>query len=218
MNAFHFAFCALPLSGYFATLAYMHLSRRIRIVDGGRDFFALGLAVLGLAAIGPLELFLPEPAAAFFGIYTRGMMATLYVLFLSLVILNLPPRIVAYNATRKDLRPLLEQALREFNVDVHWAGDSFFVPRFHLQGCMHEFTWLRTVTVLPQGPRAKNHEWQRLRRLMAKYCQQAAPHKSKVGLLFAALAILLSTSSLAYLASASQSANLALARYFMQAD
>ena len=54
----------LPLIGYLLVLCIIRLSGRAIVTTGGRDIAALAIAISGLLAVGPAELFFPSSAAA----------------------------------------------------------------------------------------------------------------------------------------------------------
>ena len=57
----------LPLIGYLLVLSAIRLSGRALVTTGGRDVAALAMAISGLIAVGPAELFFPTAAATVFG-------------------------------------------------------------------------------------------------------------------------------------------------------
>ena len=69
MDPLHLSIALGPLSIYLIGLGLMNLSSRPLMVSGTRDAGVLGLAVSGFMVSGPMELFMPESAAASFGWY-----------------------------------------------------------------------------------------------------------------------------------------------------
>ena len=53
-----------PLAMYLLVLGILNLSRRPFVTTGARDTAALGIGLSGLVLAGPMELFMPEQAAA----------------------------------------------------------------------------------------------------------------------------------------------------------
>jgi heme exporter protein D len=98
-----------PMAIYFLVLGAMHLSGRIIVVSGGRDFAALALATAGLIAAGPVELFFPATAMTHFGLYIWLALAMLFLLSVLLIILNQRPQYVVYGANLT----MLAEAVRE---------------------------------------------------------------------------------------------------------
>jgi len=83
-----------PASMYLLLLGAVNLSRRPLLVSGGRDAAALGLAVSGLAVVGPIELFFPFEAWSKFGSIVWVLLLALYAMCVVLWILLSRPRLV----------------------------------------------------------------------------------------------------------------------------
>lgn len=111
----------LPLIGYLAVFSLLRLSGKVLVTTGGRDVAALAIAVSGMIAVGPAELFFPSSAAAVFGPIVWLALASFYGLSVSLIALAMPPRLVVYGRTPEELfEPLLASARR---IDPSAAGD-----------------------------------------------------------------------------------------------
>jgi len=101
----------LPLIGYLLILSAIRLSGHALVTTGGRDIAALGVAISGLIAIGPTELFFPNAAATIFGPLVWIALIVFYGLIVSLVALTSTPRLVVYGRSPEDLyQPLLAAA------------------------------------------------------------------------------------------------------------
>src|SRR5688572_189670 len=87
-----------PLATYLLVLGAINLSRRPLLTTGGRDAAALALALAGLAAAGPMELFMPERAAVYIGGWVWVLLLTVYFLAVVLLILSMRPRLIVYNS------------------------------------------------------------------------------------------------------------------------
>lgn len=86
----------------------IRLFGRPLVTTGGRDTFAVAVGISGLAAVGPGELFFPSAAGSSFGPAVWPLLAMLYFLLVSLVILNNRPRLVIYGIRDSTvLSPLL---------------------------------------------------------------------------------------------------------------
>ena len=96
-----------PLAVYLFLLGLINLSRRPFLTTGARDAAALGVGISGFVVVGPMELFLPGAAANRFGGYVWLLLLAFYALCLTLWVLLLRPRLVIYNATAEQLRPVL---------------------------------------------------------------------------------------------------------------
>ena len=94
--AFPILLALLPLGAYLVLMGLIRLFGHPLVTTGGRDTCALAVGISGLAAVGPGELFFPSAAGASFGPAVWPLLAMLYFLLVSLVILNNRPRLVIY--------------------------------------------------------------------------------------------------------------------------
>ncbi len=112
----------VPLIAYLLVISGVRLSGRALVTTGGRDIAALALAVSGLLAVGPAELFFPSAAATVFGPAVWLALAVFYGLSVSLIALSFPPRIAVYGRTADELfEPLLAAAQ---TLDAKASGDA----------------------------------------------------------------------------------------------
>jgi hypothetical protein len=112
----------LPLVGYLLVLGFVRFSGRALVTTGARDLAALGIAVMGLIAIGPAELFFPATAAIVFGSIVWLALIAFYGLTLSLICLTATPKLVVYGRTAKETYSGLLRAAQR--MDPKAIGDS----------------------------------------------------------------------------------------------
>ncbi|MEE2936513.1 MAG: hypothetical protein VYA84_11010 [Planctomycetota bacterium] len=105
----------LPLIGYLALISGIRLSGRPLITTGGRDTAALAMAISGLLAVGPAELFFPTAAATLFGPIVWLALAAFYVLSVALIILSSKPKLVVIGRTPEEMYEALLAAAREID-------------------------------------------------------------------------------------------------------
>jgi hypothetical protein len=166
MEPFHQCLALGPVAIYFLLLGVINLSRRPLVVSGGRDSAALGLAVSGLIFVGPMALLFPESVAAHFGPagtkYLWLMFIGLFAMCLIFVLLTLRPRLVIYNISTDQLRPILAEVVERMDPEARWAGDCLYLPglgvQFHLEGV----GWMRNVSLISAGPKQDYQGWSRL--------------------------------------------------------
>jgi hypothetical protein len=151
-----------PLAMYFLVLGAINLSSRPFLTTGTRDISALGLAICGFVAAGPMELFLPERAAAEFGAGVWLLLLTLYFLGLLLVVLTLRPRLVLYNITIEQLRPALADVVTRLDSEARWAGDSLTMPQLGVQLHVEPLVMLKNVQLLSAGSNQNFAGWRKL--------------------------------------------------------
>ena len=112
----------LPLIGYLAIFSLIRLSGRALVTTGGRDIAALGIAISGMLAIGPAELFFPSAAATLFGPLVWIALGSFYALTVSLIALTSQPKLVIYGRTPEELFDPLLAAARQ--IDPEAVGDD----------------------------------------------------------------------------------------------
>lgn len=166
MDPLHVCIAMGPLAMYFLVLGAVNLSSRPFLTTGARDMAALGLAVAGFAAAGPMELFLPESAVVEFGEnggqYVWILLLGLYVLGLLLLVLLSRPRLVLYNITIEQLRPALAEVVARLDPEARWAGDSLTIPELGVQLHIEPLAAMKNVQLVASGPEQNMLGWRKL--------------------------------------------------------
>jgi hypothetical protein len=162
MDPLHVAIALGPLATYLFVLGVINSSSRPLLTTGGRDAVALAIAIGGLAVVGPMELFLVEEAAVLYGGWVWGIMVVAYALMTVLVILLLRPRLVVYNITLEQLRPLLADVVARLDADSRWAGESLVMPQLGVQLHLEYAPLMQNVQLVSSGPEQNIHGWKRL--------------------------------------------------------
>ncbi len=167
MDPFRLCLAFGPVAVYCLLLAGVHLTRRPLVVSGIRDTAALGIAVAGMVLVGPVELLLPYASAAVFGPNVWFFILTLYALGLVLVLLMIRPRVVVYNVTMDQLRPILAELVQQLDEEARWAGDGLALPSLGVQLHLESFPALRTVSLVASGSKQNFLGWRRLEQTLA---------------------------------------------------
>jgi hypothetical protein len=143
-------------------LGTINLQRRPLVISGTRETLSLGLALAGLAIVGPMQLFMPEDAATRFGPFVWLFLLSFYVLCLTLIIMISRQRLIAYNISPSALRMALDAAARRIDADTVWAGKSVSLPlaRVHLH--VENFPPLCNVALLATSDDQSSAGWKRL--------------------------------------------------------
>jgi hypothetical protein len=166
MEPFHQCLALGPVAIYLLLLGAINLARRPLVVSGGRDAAALGMAVSGLLFVGPLALLFPEGVAAHFGPagtkYLWLIFVGLLALCLIMVLLVLRPRLIIYNISVDQLRPILAEVVERMDPEARWAGDCLFLPGLGVQLHLESFGWMRNVSLVSSGPKQDYQGWSRL--------------------------------------------------------
>jgi hypothetical protein len=162
VDPLHLAIAFIPLAMYLVVLGLINLSPRPFLTTGSRDTLALALGLSGMMIAGPMELFLPERAAQTFGPYVWGLMITLYFLTCVLIALMGKPRLVIYNVSMTELKPLLEQTLKSLDPAATSIDETYAMPQAFVQFHAQPFPALRNVTLSAIGTRQSWQSWRRL--------------------------------------------------------
>jgi len=156
------AIALVPLAAYFTLLALLNARRRAFITTGGCDLAALGAALSGLVLVGPIELFRPETASANYGGYVWLFLLVFYWLWVWLAVLVARPRLVIYNASGAELRPILAETARGLDPQARWAGDSLTLPTLNVALHMECFEIMRHSSLVASGGKQNMAGWNRL--------------------------------------------------------
>ncbi|NLY02859.1 MAG: hypothetical protein GXY83_42945 [Rhodopirellula sp.] len=167
MDPLRLALALGPVAIYLLLLGAINLARRPLLVSGARDVLALGLAVVGLVVIGPIELFFPMFAAILFGPYVWGLLLSLYALGLVLLVLTIRPRLVIYNIAPEELRSILADRAVQLDTEARWAGDALVLPNLGVQLAIEPLPAMRNVSLVANGPKQNYLGWRRLEKELA---------------------------------------------------
>jgi hypothetical protein len=156
------AIALVPLAAYFLLLALVNARRRPFVTTGGCDLAVLGAALSGMVLVGPIELFRPETASAEFGGYVWLILLVFYWLCVLLAVLVARPRLVVYNITAEELRPVLAEAARQVDAQARWAGDSLLLPTAGVSLHMETFDVMRHTSLKSSGAKQNLAGWKML--------------------------------------------------------
>jgi len=152
----------VPLASYCLLIGLLNARRRPFLTSGGADLAALGAALSGMVLVGPIELFRPEAASTEYGSYVWLFLLVFYWLCVWLTVLLARPRLVIYNISVAELRPVLAEAARGIDSQARWAGDSLSLPTLGVQLHLESFDLMRHVSVVASGGRQNLAGWRRL--------------------------------------------------------
>lgn len=161
-----------PLAIYCLLLGLINLLRRPIVVTGAKDTAVLAMALTGLMVIGPLELFMPQAAAMRFGGYVWLLLLSFYGLSISLALLLSRPRLVIYNISSEQLRPILGEVVPALDSQARWAGDSLAMPTLGVQLHLDNFPSMRNVSLVANGEQQSFEGWRRLEKALAGALRQ----------------------------------------------
>ncbi len=178
-----------PLAVYFALLGAINLARRPILVSGARDTAALAVGVSGLVIIGPIELFMPEAAAVDFGAFVWALLVSFYVLIVTLLILLQRPRMVVYNISEGEFRPVMAEVVAALDPETRWAGNSLVLPKLRIELHVESFALMRNVSLTAIGEGQSYQGWRRLESAVATSLREleVASNPQGAGLLLVGL-------------------------------
>lgn len=166
-DPFRLTIALVPLLAYLAVIGFANLRQRPFMTNGTSDLAVLGIALTGLAVVGPIELLMPEMAAIRFGNFVWLFLLVFYWLCLSLVVLLTRPRIIVYNITPEELRPKLADVVSKLDNQARWAGDALMLPSLGMQLHMDTFAVMRCVSLVSSGSRQNLQNWRRFESVLA---------------------------------------------------
>jgi len=192
VDPFRLAIALVPLAAYLLLLALVNLRRRPFLTSGGSDLAALGVALSGLAFVGPIELFRPEAATTEFGNYIWPVMIVFYWLWVLLAVLIGRPRLVVYNVSSEELHPVIAEAASRLDPDSRWAGNSLSLPNLGVHLHLESFDLMRNVSLASSGSRQSLDGWRELARALSAGLKpvRVKPNPRGVGFLLLALALM----------------------------
>lgn len=162
MDTFSACLAFGPVAIYMMLLGTINLQRRPLVISGTRESLSLGLALMGLVVVGPMQLFMPQEAASRFGQLVWLLLIAFYALGLTLIIMLSRLRLIVYNISPEGLRLALDAAARRIDSDTIWVGRSVSLPlaRVHLH--VENFPPLGNVALLATSDDQSTSGWRRL--------------------------------------------------------
>ncbi len=176
----------LPLGGYLAALGWLHLRRRPVVVAGAWDVAVLAAAVSGLVLAGPLALVQPVLGTAPWSV---AMLLVVFVLVVAAGVLAMRPRLVIYNVTVEQLRPVLAEVVGRLDASARWAGESVVLPARGIQLLVDGHGLARSVSVVAVGRRTSGEAWSEFSRRLRRALRGLPVRRNPWGAALAALGL-----------------------------
>lgn len=162
MDPLHYCIMVTPLAVYLCYIGMLNLKSRPFITTGARDTAGLGIGLAGYMISGPIMLFFPESAASHFGGWVWLMLIVFYGLLVSLLVLMMRPRLVIYNMTSEQLRPILTSVARKLDPKSRWAGNSLLIPAKNIHLHLEPVNWLKNIQLTSGGNQQSFDGWREL--------------------------------------------------------
>ncbi|MDZ4782814.1 MAG: hypothetical protein SGJ19_21410 [Planctomycetia bacterium] len=194
MDSFRMLVALGPLAIYLLLLGLVNLLPRPYLTTGGRDTAALGVALSGFILIGPLELFMPHWPSAHWSEFMWVfwlLLGVLCTLVLTLIVLSQRPRLVIYNISADELRPVLAEAAELLDADARWAGGSLALPRLKVHLHVEPFPGMRNVTLAATTDAQDLGGWRALEQTLAAELTAVRCRPNPLGGAMAVAAVLL---------------------------
>ena len=136
LDLLRFAIAILPLAAYTNILGLLRLRSKPTVLSGAMDLLLLGLAVIGIVAIGPIELFFPRAAYSLLGAWVWIVLIALYLFILMLLVLNTAPKLVVYGLDHETLRVQVCELLDQEQIRSAWLGYLVDLPELGVRACI----------------------------------------------------------------------------------
>ena len=191
MDPLHFCIATIPVAAYLLLIGWINLSSRPFVTTGVRDLAALAVAVTGFIVVGPMELFLPETIASLVGGWVWVPMVLLYALVTTLVLLLMKPKLIVYNMSADQLRPIVKEVMLRLDPEVRWAGDCVIAPTLGVQMAIEAYAGVRNVTLAAVGPDQDLDGWDKVKHGLhsALAMEKQVPNSLGLGYLFLSAAL-----------------------------
>jgi hypothetical protein len=192
MDPFHLVVALGPVSVYMLLIGRINLARRSFVTTGSRDAFAVAIATSGLMMAGPMQLFMPEGAAAHLGTWIWAPLMGLYILGALLISLLMRPRLLIYNVTSEQLRPVLESVANQLDPDRNWTGGSLLLPTLGLQLVVEAAPAMRHVQLIAAGSAPQDlNSWRQLELALKEALRPVVVRPNPRGLSFVVFGVLI---------------------------
>jgi hypothetical protein len=154
----------VPAGLYLVGLGTVFLRRRPVVISGGVDAAVLAIALAGLVTVGPLFVWGPSLATQ---AWQQGGLIAVYLAAVAIAILFSRPRLVIYNVTIEQVRPLVAEVLASLEPHPRWAGEAAILPNRGLQMHLERSSGMRAVSLVAMGRRPPLEAWGEVRRRLS---------------------------------------------------
>jgi hypothetical protein len=182
MDTFSACLALGPLAIYLLLLGAINLASRPLVVSGTRELVAIGLAVSGMVIVGPMQLFMPQEAAARFGMMVWALLVCFYVLCLTLLVMVMRPRLIVYNTSLDQLQPVLRELAGKLDHESVWAGRALSMPQWKVHLLVENFAPLCNVSLVATTSAQSASGWRRLESALREAVRQVPVTRRSHGL------------------------------------
>jgi hypothetical protein len=185
----------LPLGAYLAVVGWLHLRHRPVVVTGTLDLALLAGGVSGLVLAGPLALLQPAVGTA---AWATAMLLGSLVLIVAGGLLATRPRLVIYNVTTEQLRPILAEVVGSLDATARWAGESVVLPARGLQVLVDGRGLARCVSLVAVGRGSSPEAWAEFARRVRRAARTLRVRRNPWGAAAAVGGLLVAAAAIAW--------------------
>jgi hypothetical protein len=164
-----------PLAIYLVLLSLIRLRGVPLVTTGGRDLAVLGMAIGGLVAIGPMQLFYPSIVGAALGWRVFVGLILLYVLSMTFAHLLMKPRLVIYGADVPTVLAALHRSIVQVIPEARCDEEGAYYAQAHLRFRVEGQTGWYATQVTIDGPPLTHATAVAVRRTLRQELRSAAP-------------------------------------------
>jgi len=176
LDLIRFSVAILPLAAYFQVLGLLRLRLRPTVINGATDFMLLGSAMVGLIAIGPIELFFPRAAYSILGPWVWFVLIALYFFVIILIALNSKFKLVVYGLDSESLKKTIQECLIQEQLEATWGNDIVEIPSLGLRASIEKAGIGKTSSLEAIGRRQNPMGWYAMEKILST---QLKPNASK---------------------------------------
>jgi hypothetical protein len=103
----------------------------------------------------------------------------------------LRPRLVIYNMTVEQLRPLLADVVSQLDAEARWAGESLVMPQLGVQLHVEALPVMKNVQLVASGTNQNLDGWRQLETALGKAVRKARSTPNPYGVSLVSFGILL---------------------------
>lgn len=164
-DSLRIAIALLPLGIYFLIVATLLRRKRPTLLNAAQETMMLGMGCVGLAVIGPMELFFPNAAYSVLGEWTWAFLLGLYFFVVLFIALNRRPYWTIYGMNSDSLQSLVSRTLHEEGLGYEWLNRVLSCPELGLVAMVEPATrGDHVVHLSPSGAKQDILGWHRLER------------------------------------------------------
>lgn len=164
-DSLRIAIAILPLGIYFLSVSMLLRRKRPTLLNAAQETMMLGMGCVGLAVIGPMELFFPNAAYSVLGEWTWAFLLGLYFFVVLFISLNRRPYWTIYGMNTVALQSLVTRTLQEEGLGYEWLDRVLSCPELGLVAMVEPATrGDHVVHLSPSGAKQDILGWHRLER------------------------------------------------------